>query len=181
VVVDGKEREIVAHGNDLFVELKHGEEYSIQVESKTSEPVMMRLLVDGLNTLPERDGDEIVVAKRVNLDEARPWHLDFASQSAYTFEGFVTETGEQGRQGLFTVGDASESPAVRQNFTEQVGIITAAIYDRVADKRGLATIPGREVVAKLNEIEGFSPGAQRQIIHIRYSHYADERHASATQ
>lgn len=177
VWVGEKKRPISAHGQDLFVQLSKGENYVIRVESKLAQPVMMRLLVDGLNTLPEKEGEKLVAAKRVNLDEAREWYLDFSQQPYYEFDAFVKKTGEQGKSNLFLVGDASDSPATRQNFTEQIGIITAAFYVPVTDMRGIATLPGTEITADYQEKPGFSAGEQLEVVNIRYSTPPESRQA----
>ena len=53
IYVGGKERPGHARGNEWFVPLRKGETYEIYVENRSGQPVCMRLLVDGLNTLPD--------------------------------------------------------------------------------------------------------------------------------
>src|SRR5512142_562295 len=66
---------VVSWTNEWVVPLKRGEAYQIIVEHRSRLPVCMRLLVDGLNTLPERERTKGVVTEvwgmPVNLQEAR--------------------------------------------------------------------------------------------------------------
>lgn len=74
-------RKGIAHGNDYNVALNEGEVYQLWAENRSGHSVLMRLLVDGRNTLPERNTIEkqIVVeqvGQRVILDNAKSWVLD---------------------------------------------------------------------------------------------------------
>jgi hypothetical protein len=53
--VKGRERKGDFRGNDYYVPLRKNEEFEIWVENRSGQLVCMRLLVDGLNTLPEKD------------------------------------------------------------------------------------------------------------------------------
>ena len=55
VRVNGKERKGEFRGNDYFVPLRKGEEFDVWIENRSGNLVCMRLLVDGLNTLPEKE------------------------------------------------------------------------------------------------------------------------------
>src|SRR5690606_13160212 len=55
IMIGGKERKGVFKGNDMLVPVRRGEVYSIWVENQTGGMALMRLLVDGLNTLPQRE------------------------------------------------------------------------------------------------------------------------------
>lgn len=55
IAVNDQKREGTFRGNDYYVPLKKGEEFEIYVENKSGQFTMMRLLVDGLNTLPENE------------------------------------------------------------------------------------------------------------------------------
>ena len=142
LVIDGQERKGVFRGNEYIVPVRKGEVYEIQVENRTKDMVFMRLLVDGLNTLPqELDTKGVrmeVVAPRVNLDEARAWQVNPGTLNAV--RGFVTEVGAGGKLRQFEIADASDSQAGRQNFTDQLGIITAAFYS-VAPLPGPRRVP----------------------------------------
>jgi hypothetical protein len=125
--VAGELRKGVIRGNDYLVPVRKGEELAVHVWNNSQEPVYMRLLVDGLNTLPQKDFSQgvetLAVAPRVSLERARHWILD--PQRKFVVGGFVTATGSQGKMRKF---DAVDSEAARQEFTEQIGLITAAFY-----------------------------------------------------
>lgn len=105
IQVNGKERKGEFRGNDYYVPLRKGEVYEIYIENRSGELSMMRLLVDGLNTLIQKDtgkrpsegsaADSEVVADAgapaagaekglrteivglpVSLEEARAWVLN---------------------------------------------------------------------------------------------------------
>lgn len=102
IQVDGKERKGEFRGNDYFVPLRKGEVYEIWIENRSGQLSMMRLLVDGLNTLIQKDSptptqvgseEEVQTAsapstqhekgliteifgKPVSLDQARAWVLN---------------------------------------------------------------------------------------------------------
>jgi hypothetical protein len=187
IAVSGQAREAVMRGNDMFVPLSKGEVYEIWVEVKHDEPVMMRLLVDGLNTLPEKVRSKAVKveqtepseryepAQRVNLKEARAWLIDPKESRVVAVSGFVSELRDDdtGKYNEFRVVDAQDSLAARQQFTDQVGLITAAFYTRKAVTRGserstIGTAPGRERVDKIVQVEGVEPGNLLGVVHLRY-------------
>jgi len=183
ILVGGKERKGVFHGNDYYVPVRQGEVYSVQVESKLrKEPVVLRLLVDGLNTLPEKveavKGVETYeVAPRVSLENARHWVLDPKKNRAgrWTIKGFVTETGSQGKLREFKIVEKQDSVAAQQNFTDQIGLITAAFYMPLAEPRGgiaLGAAPGtgfgEERIERLDEVANVKPGRLRSVVHIHY-------------
>jgi hypothetical protein len=136
IVVAGQERQGVFQGNECLIPMRDGEVYEIWVENRSQRKVLMRLLVDGLNTLPERDYSspdgslKELSAQRVSLDVARPWVLDPARSrsNVYAVRGFVTATGRAGQLDKFVVVGAEKSLAAQQNFTESIGLITAAFY-----------------------------------------------------
>ena len=88
--------------NDCFVMLRNGEEYELWIENRARQTIAMRLLVDGLNTLPEKETDSkgiaaYVIGKPVSLNEARHWALDPDAPNAlvngvptYRVKGFVS-------------------------------------------------------------------------------------------
>jgi len=183
IVVRGQPRKGVFRGDDLFVPLRQGETYEIWVENRSGKPVMMRLLVDGLNTLPEPVTPKAVSvepklqylpAQRVSLDEARAWELDPARAKVFAVRGFWTQTGPpKGVYREFRVVDAHSSVAAQQHFTEQVGLITAAFYEAVTTPREARTrgVVGTAYGKEREEIlepAKFWPGRLLAVVHIRY-------------
>ena len=175
VMVGGKKRELVFDGanNNCYVPLSKGEVYSIQIENNSANAVLMRLLVDGLNTLPETEKETkgvytTLVAKRVNLDEAAAWKLDPAQTRVYSIPGYFESTGEQGKYRQFEVVDAEESTAARQKFTEQIGIITAAFYAPKGKSRGLGTKAGAQKAGATELYDDVDPGNLLGVVHIHY-------------
>jgi uncharacterized caspase-like protein len=144
-----RERKPVFRGNDCIFPVRKNEVFELRVENGSGKKVLLRLLVDGLNTLPEPETDKgitrYIVGKRVNLDEARHWVLSpddpkIAGKKppTWAFRGFVEETGTDGKWKDFIVVDADQSLASRQQFTDQLGLVTAAFYDI----RGSTRAPG---------------------------------------
>lgn len=183
IYVKNQARKPLFIGNDCFVMLRNGEEYEIWIENRSKRTVAMRLLVDGLNTLPEKENDAkgiatFVIGKPVNLDEARHWALDPDAPGAmvngvptFAVRGFVSETGEQGKVKLFAVSDASESLAARQKYTDNIGLITAAFYTPGSDgatRAAIGTTAGREQQENLKERDDVSVGNLIASLHIRY-------------
>jgi hypothetical protein len=172
IMIGGQERTPVFRGNDMLVPVRIGEVYQVWVKNDTSQTVRMRLLVDGLNTLPERERTKGVstwlVASRVNLDEARAWFVDPGKW--YAVPGFVSQTGEKGQLNEFKVVDIAQSVAARQQFTDQVGIITAAFYDPPGEgeSRGVGTGLGQRRDVRMDERDEQAVGKLRAVIHIRY-------------
>ena len=135
-------------GNDCYLPLSKGEEYQIRYKVVASEDVFVRILVDGLNTLsqrqttvskgayieaapPDSDG-EYVLAPRVPLEEARSWVATKGSNAVHTVAGFVDANGKNDTMRRFQIVDADESAAARKNYTEQIGLITVAFYKAVS-------------------------------------------------
>ena len=101
------------------------------------------------------------MAPRVNMDEALAWQLDPAAanvvrnpatgQPTWAIRGFFSDTGirdgnhpdeiHQAELRKFLVVDAAQSLAAREQFTDQIGIITAAFYSAVpvGERRGVGT------------------------------------------
>ncbi len=172
IMVSGKERKGAFRGNDYFVSLRKGEVYEIWIENRTKQTVMMRLLVDGLNTLPEKETTKgvqsVVIGKRVNLDEAKAWELDPEYATLYAVRGFVTELGPQGKLREFVVVDADQSLAARQKFTDQIGLITAAFYAPATGSRGIGTGLGKERNEEILKAKESRCGNLLAVVHIRY-------------
>jgi Caspase domain len=160
--VNKKVRQFLVHGNELLVPLRKGENYDVVINNLSGKTVMLRLLVDGLNTLPEKVGtngidlskvpstdkwrfhkksttkgiDLFEVAPRVNLDQARPWVLDPKERTRWVISGFATNTGVQGTTRKFHVVSADKSLAARKNFTEGTGLITFGFYSAKSGEPG---------------------------------------------
>jgi len=86
-------------------------------------------------------------------------------------EGFATETGANGKLREFTIVDADQSLAARRQFTDQIGLITAAFYAPAGNARGPGMVgiaPGRVVAANLKEKKAPPPGNLLAVINIRY-------------
>jgi uncharacterized caspase-like protein len=182
MIIDGNVRKGEFRGNDYFVPVKKGEIYKIRVTSRTSQPMMMRLLVDGLNTLPEKEKSKGVVTEEwgahVDLSEARAWVLDPKGPElkgglpVWNIPGFATTTGTNGRIREFLISDAENSLAARQKYTDEIGLITAAFYFAGDGSRSgsgaLGTQAGDEVSMDLTERAGLKVGNLRGVVHIRY-------------
>ena len=178
IYVGGKERPGHARGNEWFVPLRKGETYEIYVENRSGQPVCMRLLVDGLNTLPDLEMAKtkgvatFVWGQHVSLEDARHYVLDPAKQRGsrkiWRVSGFITETGENGKLREFVVSSAEQSLAAKREFTDQMGLITAAFFDPVARSRGAGTMPGREWSEPLPEDADYTPGKLRAVVNIYY-------------
>jgi hypothetical protein len=178
VLVKGKEREGRFIGNDYVICLRKGEEYEIEVLNRSAEVVCMRLLVDGLNTLLQKSEEKLTETDPqaagfkgravVSLDNARAWILQ--PKEKLRVSGFETRAGEQGEMAAFTVVRAEHSLAARQNFTDQIGLITAAFYakDTSQAKGAVGTAAGRRIAGTIQEIPGIHPGKLLAVVHIRY-------------
>ena len=173
MMIGGKERKGTLRGNDYFIPVRKGEAYELWIENRSGQIALMRLLVDGLNTLPEKESTKgvqtYVVGKRVNLDEARHWELDPAESPVFAVRGFVTEVASQGKLREFLVVDADESLAARQKFTDNLGMITAAFYAPQSTARGkVATGLGKERSQEFGTAHELKPGKLLAVVHIRY-------------
>ncbi len=180
IVVDGKVRQPVFHGKECYVSLRRGEVYAIRVRNQSDEMVRLRLLVDGLNTLPELQPRKAVTvepieekpqyhtAVRVSLDEARAWILDPGPPRIV--QGFFSGTGEVAPYNEFLVTDATDALAYRKGFTDQIGLITAAFYapDKSAG-RGIGTTLGEARQTVVKERETWPVGKLLAIVQIRYA------------
>ncbi len=176
------ERQGIVRGNDWFVPLKKGEVYAISVENRGEQQVLLRLLVDGLNTLPEKPQTKNVTverievnqgllpAQRVNLAEAKAWLLE--PKKKYTVRGFFSRTGADAKYNEFKVADAPDSAAARQAFTDQLGLITAAFYTAKpkgsASRGPIGTALGKEYDTQTERYENLVPGDPLAVVHIRY-------------
>src|SRR5262249_41858362 len=95
----------------------------------------------------------------------------------WAMRGFVTDLGKNGEYREFTIGDASASLAARQNYTDQIGLITVALYlpyvpkpNDVANQdhpRGIGTITRKKRNDDFSTRE-FKVGDLFAVINIRY-------------
>lgn len=182
MLIDGKVRKGEFRGNDYFVPVKKGEVYTLRITSRADQPMMMRLLVDGLNTLPEKEKNKGIVTEEwgahVDLSEARAWVLDpngpelKGGPAVWEVPGFATTIGTNGKIRQFLISDADNSLAARQKYTDEIGLITAAFYFAGEGSRGgggaLGTQAGDEVSMDLSERPGLRIGNLRGVVHLRY-------------
>lgn len=180
--VNGTILKPVFRGNEMLVPVRQGDVVHIIVEHKAPQTVLMRLLVDGLNTLPQKITFKGVrtleVAPRVNLDEARPWVLDPTQTRKFFIKGFVTETGVNGKLREFEVVESQYSIAAQKQFTDQIGMITAAFYAPAAQTRGpLGIGAGEERNEDLKERDDVDVGNLLHVVHIRYVNADDLNNA----
>lgn len=172
-----------------FVDVQAGDTYELHIQNDSAYPVFMRLLVDGLNTLPDRpltkregifevaEKDErapLQKAQIVSLTNARAW---FCEPGHYQVNGFFTHIGENKVADVaeFVVTDAANSAAWAKGYPKDIGIITAAFYaplekpqDLAPDDR-LGTRLGKEVQEQVKFYRGnHVPGELLGVIHLRY-------------
>ena len=192
------ERKVVFKGNECFLPLSKGEEYRIMVKCGTKREVtdymvmnevFVRVLVDGLNTLSQRervqmkgvlleavgpkDKSEYVVMPRVNLSDARAWVMQ--RNKEFKIEGFYDASGKNSTLQRFQVVDADESAAARKNYTEQLGLITIGFFEPtmiaahapVEDDIGTGA-GGMEKVHLETYQGGLIPGPMMAVFNIRY-------------
>ncbi len=166
----------------MYVRLKQGDTYSIWIDNERMSDVFLRLLVDGLNTLPDypaglsadaRHADVLQTAQAVSLTRARPWNCDPGESVVAGF--FTRLTGETGELRKFEVIDVADSEAGRRGYHENVGVITAAFYapmNKPAHKgptADLATRLGKADTTKVLPYRGNQvPGNLLGVVHIRY-------------
>ena len=165
---------------ECILPVRSGEVFELRVGNRSGSTAAMRLLVDGLNTVPEPDDIKgittMVTGKRVNLNTARSRILDphqpnvsrVEGVPTWAVRGFVTEVGPQGKIREFTVVEAEKSLAARQNFTDKLGIITAAFYSATGSTRGnLGIDAGKERTVKIRTGK-IKIGDLLSVVHIRY-------------
>ena len=185
VMVDRKERKGVFKGNNMYVPLGKGEVYRIRVENHDGRLTLLRLLVDGRNTLaekvpvkgvyPEGTGPrpEYQIAQPVNLSEARHWALDPDVANLFEVRGFYSKADADGNStcGEFTVAAAPDTESERSVYGGDLGMITAAFYAPPSDgtsRGGVMTKPGRERKQKLRLYKATGVGTMLHVVHIRY-------------
>jgi hypothetical protein len=155
MMIGGKERVGVFRGNDYVIPVSSGEVFEIWGENRSGAPVYMRLLVDGVSTLPEKEIDRhgisrVVSRKCVRLNNCRPWIIDNNRHKLFALRGFVVGTDRDYQIEPFVVGEMNTSFVLRQEFTAEPGIITAAFYTDVPNRREAYDI---EVPRKLDNLK----------------------------
>ena len=175
LTVDDQPRTGEFRGNDYFVPVTKGEKFKLVVENNSGDVALMRLLVDGLNTLPQNENEQESWGQHVSLDKARAWVLDPKDKNLkggpprWTIAGFAIKTGDQGIKKEFVIVDAQQSLAAQQSFTDEIGLITAVFYKPLGEARGnLGILPGNNVAANIGVRRGVTPGNQIGVVHIRY-------------
>ena len=157
----------------------------------------MRLMVDGLNTRPEkmapqkmmvveeRTGpaipapvnpsgpEEWAMAMRMNLDDASPWILDPPDDAnpdgVCAVRGFFSTPDATGKYREFQVVDRQDSLAARQDFTDQIGLITAAFYNFKASSRGIGIGAGKAGENKVGQVtDAPDVGNMLAVVNIHY-------------
>jgi hypothetical protein len=154
---DGKfrERPFTFNGNQCFVSLSRGEVFQIRYMSDSR--VFAKVLVDGLNTLPERSQTkgvevepvlrtEFQPAQPVSLAEARAWG-PLVPAKEYAVSGFYLKVGDEGEVDEFKVVDATQSLAADAGYTDQQGLITLAFYQPQAKQRSEVVSGTRSALA----------------------------------
>lgn len=184
---DGKlaEREPIIQGNLGTVALQQDEVFELYVANRSGEPVFARVLVDGLNTLPEKSQakglvvepavvDEWRQAQPVNLVEARAWG-PLEPGREYAIRGFFRRTGADAEYDEFKVVDAVQAMASEAGYTDQLGLITAAFYQPTAKgplergSRGFGIGRGMRYRTQTETYSGDEvPGRILGVVHIRY-------------
>jgi len=205
------ERKPVFRDGRMLVSLQEGEVYQVRVEVRpwqggqetpaTSDAarealagpaILMRLLVDGLNTLPEKTPDssakavavapapagEYRMAAPVPLEQARFWVLRRDRGGVYVIPGFFRQTSPLGNYREFTVVAPEESLAAQQKKTDQIGVISVALYApkpphagdgiRGIDPSQPGTGAGQEATMRIDRYEAVEVGELLSLIQIHY-------------
>ena len=176
-----KERKVQIEGNHCYLPLEKGEEYIIKIENKTNDLIFSRILVDGLNTLSQKEtlqtrgayiveanSESEVIAPRASLSDAKAWVLN--QRGPFGIAGFYN--AKEQTVGRFQIVDADQSVAVHRNYTEQLGIITIGFFrgEPVTSTRGATgTGMGDAEQVNLKYYEGDKvPGEMMAVYNIRY-------------
>jgi hypothetical protein len=160
---------------DLLIPATSDEIFEVHVWNNTKTRVGMVLLVDGINTIDQQ---------RERLGRAQPWVLDPTTnpKNPHVLDGWYLSNKKddpkpQGQKDFtlkrFQFGEVSKSVAGRQNFTESLGLITAAFYA----ERGRAVfgvVEGPEEQRQLQTVD-FKPGRLLGVVQIRYMEESEFR------
>jgi hypothetical protein len=180
-------RDIETKGGEYVLPLSKGEEFQIMIKCETEREVFVRALVDGLNTLAQREkitvkGDALevsgpagegdyVVMPRVSLENAKSWVMNYPkpTNSFYVIQGFYEANGKNSTLRRFQVVDADESAAARKNYTDQLGLITIGFFEPVPRGREVGVRPGAKEKVEIEKYSGNKvPGPMMAVYNIRY-------------
>jgi hypothetical protein len=102
-----------------YIPLEPGESFVIEVTNSLQRRVHVAVFVDGLNILGER--------RELPDERCQVFAIDAGKRSQY--EGFYAS--EDGRDVLkrFRIGPVEESSAYQQGFTDQLGMISVAVFN----------------------------------------------------
>ena len=123
---------------------------------------------------PDKGVVRKVIGKRTSLDEARPWVLDPkrnvpAAERWWGISGFASALGVNGKIREFTVVDAKESLAAEREFTDQIGLITAAFYSPKGSRGRVGVQAGEERDSIIRVVGGNKEcGMLLSVINIHY-------------
>lgn len=167
--------EFTDNGQECIVRFRKGEVFRIRVGNKSGSTTMMKLLVDGLDTLPHRTdlGERLTeVAKPVSFSDARNHILDPstlpAGYDSWSVNGFATGVGSDAIVKDFKVLDVADSWAARQQFTDQVGLISAQFGNVATKRRSIGIGSGNDRRVNLETRSGLQFGEIQAVVHIRY-------------
>jgi hypothetical protein len=187
-------RPLIVLQNEMFVPFRRGEVYRIRLRNNDNRYIAVRVLVDGLNTLPQKrhsesatkfaaiaeaDTDEMRImeetetAPRVNLESARYWLLPPGTTNQ--IPGFLERVGSNAVGREFRVTDAPKALAAQKGFTEQIGIITVAYYltkianPKTRGTRSLGTEAGESFNTNVKVRNDLEIDQLLGIIQIRYA------------
>lgn len=176
-------------GRHVYVDVNQGDVYQLVVANNSKSNVFMRLLVDGLNTLPDNPLTQkkgvfevatknervpVDVAQIASLSNAKAW---YCAPGRFQINGFFTSIQNSGSAELakFVVTDATDSEAWNKGYRKDIGIITAAFYaplqkpHDLAPRSGYGTKLGDRSRTKLDFYQGqHIPGELLAVVHLRY-------------
>ena len=168
IVSGGKPKQLWSRGpNELLFGAREGEEFEIHVENHHPQRVLMRLLVDGVNTIIQKNDDTDV--QHVLLEEARGWVLDPGSQ--YAIIGWHLGVGAKAPVKRFKFVAPPKSVAERLGFGESIGLIIAVFYAEAGRGRGTPQIAvgmGTDEERDVVEAKPFRIGRQLGVVSLRY-------------
>jgi hypothetical protein len=159
--VNGQLAPVRQGSGNLWVGLKPGDRYEVELLNMTDRRVAVALHIDGLNT---------VYAKPELPSDGLKWVLE--PRTSARIRGWQTD-GNTLKE--FLVVGLPDSVAARQQFTEQVGLITASFYPEDTEEyrgldvpRGIATGEGQAHDSKLTEVPFVPTARPAAILSLHY-------------
>lgn len=159
-----KPRQVVEEDGFAYVELRHGEEYGIQVTNGSTDEVAVTVTIDGINNFQFGDNQKLK-------------HFVIAAHQTLLVPGWYRS---RTRSDAFRITEYPDSAAAKLNATaEQCGTITVAFsltqdptHDRYSKRgfRGKATGFGRQVTTDFREVHRVI-GQLVNSVSIRYDKY----------